>query len=357
MYRSLLDGAANFGLRIATESLRSTYYTDDVRNSLFRLPAGGQDCNGAGFSLQAHAAIGGGLEQRNGTADARIHFSSIGAQLVTTLEPGTPEELYLDLLKRILTRALVARQVERHTARPAGVKRLLFNSANRLFLKMGAELVRLRPSRLDDYHESGYETYFRCEGAETMIGTRQLDNLQFCIRSVLDDGIPGDLLEAGVWRGGTTIFMRAALKAYQVTDRKVWAVDSFAGLPPLDRSTETYAWHTGDMASSLEEVRENFARYGLLDNQVEFLKGYFCDTLPGPIGKLSILRADGDLYSSTTEVMTALYPKLSSGGYAIFDDYHNLRDCRRAIHDYREAHDIGEEIQTIDEKAVFWRKR
>jgi hypothetical protein len=248
--------------------------------------------------------------------------------------------------------------MERHTARPApGLKRLVFKPLSLCLNGLGLELVRVRPSDLDDYLESGHETYLRCEGAETMIGTRQLDNMQSCIRSVLDDNIPGDMLEAGVWRGGMAIFMRACLKAYGVTDRIVWLADSFAGLPPPDRSVDTYRWSAGDMAVSLEEVRQNFARHSLLDRQVGFVKGFFSDTLPGPIGKLSILRVDADLYTSTTDVLNPLYPKLSSGGYAVFDDYSNLRDCRRAVDDYRRQHGITEEIQPIDRNAVFWRKR
>jgi len=283
---------------------------------------------------------------------------SIGARLSTSPAPTTPAELYLDLMKRILTRALIARRMERHTAMPrSGLKRLVFRPLSSCLNDMGLEMVRLRPSEVNHYLEPGHEAYHRCEDAETMVGTRQLDNMQSCIRSVLDDKIQGDMVEAGVWRGGMSIFMRACLKAYGVTDRTVWLADSFAGLPPIDRSVDTCDWNSGDMAVSLEEVQRNFARYGLLDAQVGFVKGFFNDTLPGPIGKLSILRADADLYASTTDVLSALYPKLSSGGYVVLDDYSNLRDCRQAIDNYRREHGITEEIQAIDRNSVFWRKR
>ena len=93
------------------------------------------------------------------------------------------------------------------------------------------------------------------------------------------------------------------------------------------------------MAVSLEAVRNNFARYGLLDEQVVFLKGFFSETLPtAPIRQLSILRVDADLYESTMDVLRNLYSALSAGGYAIFDDYQNLPDCRRAIDDFRRNH-------------------
>jgi len=111
------------------------------------------------------------------------------------------------------------------------------------------------------------------------------------------------------------------------------------------------------MAVSLEEVRANFERYGLLDDQVRFLPGFFRDSLPhAPIERLAVLRVDADLHSSTSEVLNNLYERLSPGGFAIFDDYRNLPDCKRAIDDFRAAHRIREEIRSVDERAVYWRR-
>ena len=73
---------------------------------------------------------------------------------------------------------------------------------------------------------------------------------------------------------------------------------------------------------SEEEVRANFERYGLLDDQVRFLPGWFKDTLPdAPIDRIAVLRLDGDLYESTIQALDALYPRLSPGGFCIIDDY------------------------------------
>lgn len=283
---------------------------------------------------------------------------SISARVSTAPVPRTSAELYLDLLKRTLTRTVVARPHERHTMRPRGAARRLAHSMARALLNpLEVELVRLRPTTCADYEESGHAAMNRVEDAETMIGTRQLDNLQECITHVIRDGVAGDLLEAGVWRGGVTIMMRAVLKAFEVTDRTVWVADSFAGLPPPDKAQDSYGWRGGDMAVPLEVVRDNFARYGLLDGQVRFLEGFFSDTLPhAPIERLSILRVDADLYESTRDVLDALYPKLQPGGFAIFDDYRNLADCRRAIDEYRGRHGIDDPIEIIDQRAVFWRK-
>ena len=198
--------------------------------------------------------------------------------------------------------------------------------------------------------------------AHTMIGLKRLDNLQLCVEDVLHKGVPGDLIETGVWRGGATIFMRAILKAHGVTERRVWVADSFEGLPAPD--PEKYPADEGDrlhefkeLAIPLERVKSNFARYDLLDEQVRFLKGWFRDTLPrAPIEELAVVRLDGDMYESTMDALVNLYPKLSAGGYLIVDDYGCYASCRRAVHDYRDANGISDEIREVDWTGVYWQR-
>jgi O-methyltransferase len=194
----------------------------------------------------------------------------------------------------------------------------------------------------------------------TMIGMKRLDNIQACIEDILANDVPGHLIETGVWRGGATILMRAVLKRHGVTDRIVWVADSFEGLPKPDVATYG-ADAGGDLSEnevlkvSLEQVQANFARFGVLDDQVRFLKGWFCDTLPtAPIEKLALLRLDGDLYESTIDALNALYHRLSPGGYVIVDDYFTWHSCRKAVIDFRTEHNIDAEIINIDDSAVYW---
>ena len=116
--------------------------------------------------------------------------------------------------------------------------------------------------------------------------------------------------------------------------------------------------HTYDMlAVSLDEVKRNFERYDLLDDQVHFLEGWFRDTLPtAPIEALAVMRLDGDLYESTMDALSSLYPKLSPGGYVIIDDYRAIDACRAAVDDYRRSHSVDEELHTVDWNAVYWRR-
>jgi O-methyltransferase len=190
---------------------------------------------------------------------------------------------------------------------------------------------------------------------------KRLENLQACVEDILRKGVPGDLIETGVWRGGATIFMRAILKAYGVTDRGVWVADSFSGLPPPNpdvypADADDPHYTIGLLAVSLDEVKSNFEKYGLLDNQVRFLKGWFRDTLPkAPIKELAVIRLDGDMYESTMDALSALYPKLSQGGYLIVDDY-ELPGCKQAVDDYRKTNSINDELLQIDGSAVYWRR-
>ena len=198
--------------------------------------------------------------------------------------------------------------------------------------------------------------------AHTMIGVKRLRNLRTIVETVLRSEVPGDLIETGVWRGGACILMRAVLKAYGVTDRRVWIADSFQGVPPPN--TETYpadresTYHTfPDLSVPVDTVRRNIDKYGLLDDQLLFLEGWFNDTLPtAPIERLALLRLDGDLYESTIVALNPLYDKLSVGGYVIVDDYHVVDGCRKAIGDFFAERSIAPALSEIDGVGVFWQK-
>jgi hypothetical protein len=200
------------------------------------------------------------------------------------------------------------------------------------------------------------------EDAETMIGMLRLDCIQDCVETVLREQIPGDFLEAGVWRGGATIFMKAILAAYGVHDRRVWVADSFRGLPVPDavnfpQDVPEDLSNFAELAVSQEQVKANFARYDLLDDQVHFLEGWFKDTLPtAPVDALAVLRLDGDYYESTIQILEALYHKVSPGGFVIVDDYGCIEACRQAVTDFRAANDIDDEIVKVDWTGVYWRR-
>lgn len=281
----------------------------------------------------------------------------------------TKDDLYLDLLKKCLCASIYD---ESAWSTVIGPRRANINKWNPFEVIPSAAmhyfLYRLRRRSLLFVRCRPYNAEWREQGRDwpffgyTMTGRRRLDNVQFCVEDVLARGVPGDLIETGVWRGGSTILMRALLKQHGVADRIVWCADSFEGLPvPTAIDVKTQGDNSADMsdvdylAVSLEQVKANFARFGLLDDQVKFLKGWFCDSLPtAPIERIALLRMDGDLYTSTMDALTNLYPKVSPGGYVIVDDYNSWPACKSAVDEYRQRHGIVAELVKIDVAAVYW---
>ena len=265
-------------------------------------------------------------------------------------------ELYLDLMKRSLTRDLFDETYHTVEPRRGTLGSYLYAPIGGLLKRKRYALVMRTPR---DQRIEGRDTPV---DAETMVGRLRLDQLQRCIRDVLHTNIPGDFIEAGVWRGGAAIFMRAVLKAYGVSDRQVWVADSFEGLPRPDpkrfpADAADVLWSRPQLAVSLDQVKANFLRYGLLDDAVRFLPGFFGVSLPAAsIGALAVLRVDADMYQSTTEVLESLYPKVSPGGYVIVDDYGAMASCKAAVEDFRRRERITEQLEMIDWTGVFWRK-
>lgn len=269
-------------------------------------------------------------------------------------------ELYLDLLKRVLTRSAFPDAFRNLAGLEHRGRRRLQETIQRALSGLRLALVGLPKSADAARLGPDLTTY-----GETMMGLPRLDNLHECIRDVVRRGVPGDFIETGVWRGGATIFMRAALKAYGVIDRIVWVADSFEGVPAAN--PDLYPADAGHRFRELDvlavprkEVEANFERFGLMDEQVRFLEGWFRDTLPSaPMERLAVIRLDGDIYESTMDALHHLYPKLSDGGYLIVDDYGAVDACRQAVEDYRAKHGIHEPLRRVEDwqaSCVWWRR-
>ena len=303
--------------------------------------------------------------------DARAaYFGSIEAPVLGHLDhsiraarhkSGDNSSTYIELLKKVLLNQtnlelelafLTARDVARGCASAEEINSLDAPG-------LGNRLERLRNSRVEGRLLDG--DLSNMPQGYTMIGRRRMDNLQFCVESALNQGIPGDFVECGVWKGGACIFMRGILKAHGIGDRNVWLADSFAGLPlPAPETDEGLDLSPGkfpQLAISLDRVKSYFELFGLLDDQVRFLPGWFSDTLPAAgIEKIAVLRLDGDLYSSTMDVFRNLYDKVSPGGFIIVDDYGVLPQCARATDVFRTERGITTPLERIDITGVFWRK-
>ncbi|MGD0013242.1 MAG: TylF/MycF/NovP-related O-methyltransferase [Bryobacteraceae bacterium] len=270
--------------------------------------------------------------------------------------------MYLDLLKQCLTRQVfpeVYRRIELSRERNKSYfKRLPILRLNRFLARLDIELVK----------KIKHDASSRAVGsdqwpadAETMIGLCRLDSLEYCAIDVLRRHVPGDFVEAGVWRGGAAILMKAVLKVFGENDRVVWAADSFQGLPkpnperyPADEGDKH--WKFAELSVPMEKVKANFSRYGLLDDRVRFVQGWFKDTMPSfPAQEIALLRVDGDLYESTIQVLEHLYPRVAAGGYCVVDDY-ALPMCKQAVDDFRRDNHIRSPLVKIDWTGVYWQK-
>lgn len=205
----------------------------------------------------------------------------------------------------------------------------------------------------------------------TMLTSELLENIEYCLRDVVENNVEGDFIECGVWKGGACIYAYNVLKELK-SNKKVWVADSFEGLPMPN--VDLYPQDAGDihythseLSVSMDEVKSNFEIFGKIDKNVVFVPGFFKDSLPKcKIKKISVLRLDGDMYESTMDSLINLYHKLSIGGYCIVDDYLGVKGCTDAIHEFREKYGIEDKMIRCQEypipgtsfhpTSVYWKK-
>jgi len=186
--------------------------------------------------------------------------------------------------------------------------------------------------------------------ALTLIGSRLLDEFRHLIERA--QNVPGDIVEAGVWRGGACIWAAGVLEALG-SDKRVYVCDSFAGLPPPSSPKETLDFSRLEaLRVPLEQVEANFDRFGLKRRAV-FVKGWFKDTMPTLDIAVSVLRLDGDMYESTDEVLRHMYDRVSPGGFVIVDDY-QFPPCRMAVDELRSREKHPGSLE--DRAGVWWQK-
>jgi len=270
---------------------------------------------------------------------------------------------YTELLKRALTGALYPwacyRQVSPDNQRGNRLSSFAKTLMLRFLDRRGFDVVRRQPYSEKLIEDGSFWPY----ASVSMIGRKRMDHLQHCVETALAEGIEGDLMECGVWRGGAVILMQALLDLHDVADRRVVAADSFEGMPRPDTAAfpadALHRDHSNEtvLCVSLEQVKENIAHFGFDPDRIVFLKGWFKDTLPNaPVDRLAVLRLDADLYESTMQIFENLYHRISPGGFVIVDDYGSWEACRIACHEFRER--IGETapIEPIDWSGAYWRK-
>ena len=167
-------------------------------------------------------------------------------------------------------------------------------------------------------------------------------------------GVPGAIVDCGVWNGGSTILLHNGAPT-----REVWAFDSFEGLPePTEQDgAEATGWK-GECLGAEARLREGFARFGD-PSRLHVVKGWFDDTFPSAapeVGDVAVLHADGDWYDSVLLTLRTFYPRVSSGGWIVIDDYGHWVGAQRATDEFRREVGDTTPLQRIDYSGRCWRK-
>lgn len=220
----------------------------------------------------------------------------------------------------------------------------------RLLAQTGWELTR-RVDReamaLADLSEADRAIVARVEPF-TMTSLDRRASLIGAIDHIVRHRIAGDIVECGVWRGGSMMAAALALKDRGQTQRHLWLYDTFEG---MSAPTEADRSHDGVgaqqqldnttrgegvwCAASLQDVQANLASTGYPAAQLHYQRGKVEDTIPATLpGRIALLRLDTDWYESTRHELQHLYPLLAPGGVLIIDDYGHWQGARRAVDEY-----------------------
>lgn len=194
----------------------------------------------------------------------------------------------------------------------------------------------------------------------TMVQNLNLINLYRMVRSINRRGIPGDIVECGVWNGGSSAMMAVACRDTYVP-RRFWLFDSFEGLPPPtenDDTSERHHYFTGWNKGSIAHVEGIFRKLGLPLDNVIFVKGWFDQTIPvASVEHIALLHIDADWYESIILVLDQLYDRVIPGGYVVFDDYNYWKGCNRAVHDFLDRRGIPRTVlHRVGGMGVYFQK-
>lgn len=215
-----------------------------------------------------------------------------------------------------------------------------------------------RRSHLADMDDTFWPLYTQCR-EYTMTSPERLYALYKAAEYISAVGIRGDVLECGVWRGGSSMMAALAFSRSGASDRRFFLYDTFSGMsePTVEDGQVAHReWAKRERQefntwcySPVEEVRRNMRATGLPDAAVVLVKGKVEDTLPETApGEIALLRLDTDWYESTKHTLEHLFPRLTEGGVLIVDDYGYWEGARRAVDEYMTSHGIPSLLHRVD---------
>ncbi len=236
----------------------------------------------------------------------------------------------------------------------------------RIFRRRRKPKIDSGPSLRQQFPDAHVEDLETIEAVRpfTMTSSERILALCQAVRYLVHNKIHGNIVECGVWRGGSIMAILRTLKLLNDSERQVWLFDTFGGMPPPSARDVDFTGHTAHellraskpddaesvwCRSSLKEVRANVARCGYPNRQVRFIVGPVETTLQAELPEsIALLRLDTDWYESTRVELEQLYPRLVTGGALVIDDYGHWQGCRRAVDEYFEKHSVCMMLNRID---------
>lgn len=215
----------------------------------------------------------------------------------------------------------------------------------KIIRKSRLELVNLE----DIFRDKGFIEVYNKVKDQTMVRIERCYALYGSIRYILKNNIAGDLVECGVWKGGSSMLMAHTLLQAGVTNRKIYMYDTYEGMSmpgEVDGAEAMNEWekgrtndsHNSMCYSPFETVRSNIMSTGYPAENIVMVKGKVEDTIPGTVpSTISLLRLDTDWYDSTKHELDHLYPLLTKHGALLIDDYGAWHGAKKAVDEYFNA--------------------
>jgi glycosyltransferase involved in cell wall biosynthesis/ubiquinone/menaquinone biosynthesis C-methylase UbiE len=224
---------------------------------------------------------------------------------------------------------------------------------------------RLAPYTANNKEENEFIDILNTVRPFTRLNIKRAKSLYTLAVRICQDNVPGNFVECGVAAGGSTMLLALVVQKHSKIPRKVFAFDTFTGMPdPGEDDTangvhaDDTGWGTGTCAAPEEFVRAHCKRLGVGDI-VETRKGLFEDTLPiyrEEVGEIALLHMDADWYSSTITILDNLFGQLHYNALIQIDDYRAWDGCKKAIHDFSTHHNLFFNIHEIDGTGVWCAK-
>lgn len=229
----------------------------------------------------------------------------------------------------------------------------LRSAGTRALRALGYELRRSDPISHADLTAEDHALFARV-GPYTQTSLERVAALADAVQYVVRRGIPGDFVECGVWRGGSSMAVALTLLRLGVRDRRLWLYDTFGSMPPAGEHDRDYAGrvmgagaldqvnnasHTAGL--TLSEVRAAMGSTGYPPDQITYVEGLVEETIVRLAPeRIALLRLDTDWYESTRHELVELYPRLEPGGVLLIDDYGHFAGARKAVDEYFAADPI-----------------